>query len=58
MLQKQGKQLKPANLEALGYPNGVVHCVWGDAQWSRTQLLDESAEVGGRCVQSWGCRSA
>ena len=39
----EGKQLKPANLEAFGPAGGVVHCVWGDAQWSRTQLLGEIA---------------
>ena len=32
---------------------GVVHCVWGDAQWSRTQLLGEIARG------HWGlCRAA
>ena len=35
-----GKQLRPQNLEPVG-SDGVVHCVWGDAQWSRTQLLGE-----------------
>jgi len=47
----EGKQLKVANLDPLGYgglplaecPRGIVHCVWGDAQWSRTQLLGEIA---------------
>lgn len=37
----EGKQLKPANLEVVGDGTSVVHCVWGDAQWSRTQLLGE-----------------
>ena len=39
----EGKQLKPHNLHALSHAGGVVHCVWGDAQWSRTQLLGEIA---------------
>lgn len=50
----EGKQLKPSNLETL-YDDaaGVVHCVWGDAQWSRTQLLGEIARG------HWGlCRAS
>lgn len=39
----EGKSLKPANLEPTGPGHGVVHAVWGDAQWSRTQLLGEIA---------------
>ena len=49
----EGKQLKPANLEPIGPTHGVVHCVWGDAQWSRTQLLGEIARG------HWGlCRAS
>ena len=49
----EGKQLKPDNLEPIGPPGGVVHCVWGDAQWSRTQLLGEIARG------HWGlCRAS
>lgn len=48
-----GKQLKPSNLTASGPQHGCVHCVWGDAQWSRTQLLGEIARG------SWGlCRAS
>ena len=38
-----GKSLKPENLLPKSHAEGVVHCVWGDAQWSRTQLLGEIA---------------
>jgi hypothetical protein len=49
----EGKSLKPSNLEPLGAGHGVVHCVWGDAQWSRTQLLGEIARG------HWGlCRTS
>lgn len=49
----EGKQLKPANLAPVGPSHGVVHCVWGDAQWSRTQLLGEIARG------HWGlCRAS
>ena len=48
-----GKRLKPANLTPHGPAGGVVHCVWGDAQWSRTQLLGEIARG------HWGlCRAS
>jgi hypothetical protein len=39
----EGKKLKPANLEPLEGGTGRVLCFWGDAQWSRTQLLGELA---------------
>ena len=49
----EGKSLKPSNLEPIGAGHGVVHCVWGDAQWSRTQLLGEIARG------HWGlCRAS
>lgn len=38
-----GKKLKPTNLEPLDGGDGRVLCFWGDAQWSRTQLLGEIA---------------
>jgi len=38
-----GKELKPANLEPLEGSHGRVFIFWGDAQWSRTQLLGEIA---------------
>ena len=48
-----GKQLKPDNLAPISLTAGVVHCVWGDAQWSRTQLLGEIARG------HWGlCRAS
>ena len=56
----EGKSVKPANLEAAaasesGGPKagrGVVMVFWGDAQWSRAQLLGEIARG------SWGmCRA-
>eukprot|EP00929_Paragymnodinium_shiwhaense_P064099 TRINITY_DN32075_c0_g1_i2.p1 TRINITY_DN32075_c0_g1~~TRINITY_DN32075_c0_g1_i2.p1 ORF type:complete len:140 (+),score=10.94 TRINITY_DN32075_c0_g1_i2:3-422(+) len=37
------KQVKPENLEGLGGANGRVLVFWGDAQWSRAQLLGEIA---------------
>ena len=36
-----GKQLKPSNLSPLIDDTSVVHCVWGNAQWSRTQVRDQ-----------------
>ena len=48
-----GKKLKPANLEPLDDGDGRVLCFWGDAQWSRTQLLGEIARG------HWGlCRAS
>lgn len=48
----EGKQLKPINLEGLAGASGRVLCFWGDAQWSRTQLLGEIAK------RDWGlCRA-
>jgi len=38
-----GFKLKPANLELLDGARGRVLAFWGDAQWSRTQLLGELA---------------
>ena len=39
-----GKELKPTNLEAApGGEGGTVLCFWGNATWSRTQLLGEIA---------------
>merc|ERR1719203_1413539 len=47
-----GKKLKPANLEGLEGKGGRVFCFWGDARWSRTQLLGEIARG------DWGlCRA-
>jgi len=47
-----GKQLKPENLEGLDGGHGRVLCFWGDARWTRTQLLGEIARG------SWGlCRA-
>ena len=49
----EGKQLKPANLEPLSHAGGRVLAFWGDAQWSRTQLLGEIARG------HWGlCRAS
>eukprot|EP00929_Paragymnodinium_shiwhaense_P080644 TRINITY_DN42070_c0_g1_i1.p1 TRINITY_DN42070_c0_g1~~TRINITY_DN42070_c0_g1_i1.p1 ORF type:complete len:457 (+),score=86.47 TRINITY_DN42070_c0_g1_i1:114-1484(+) len=39
-----GKQLKPANLEPLEGSTGRVFVAWGDARWSRAQLLGEIAK--------------
>ena len=51
----EGKMVKPTNLEAAeaaadgddgaggGGAHGRVHVFWGDARWSRTQLLGEIA---------------
>lgn len=48
----EGKQLKPANLEGLDGAGGRVLCFWGDARWSRAQLLGEIARG------DWGlCRA-
>lgn len=48
----EGKQLKPVNLEALEGEGGRVLAVWGDARWSRAQLLGEIAKG------DWGlCRA-
>eukprot|EP00747_Dinoflagellata_sp_TGD_P042643 gnl/TRDRNA2_/TRDRNA2_142201_c0_seq1.p1 gnl/TRDRNA2_/TRDRNA2_142201_c0~~gnl/TRDRNA2_/TRDRNA2_142201_c0_seq1.p1 ORF type:complete len:453 (+),score=73.61 gnl/TRDRNA2_/TRDRNA2_142201_c0_seq1:38-1396(+) len=47
------KQLRPANLEALGDAYGRVYAFWGEACWSRTQLLGEIARG------HWGlCRAS
>lgn len=47
-----GKQLRPANLEGLEGAGGRVFCFWGDARWSRAQLLGEIAKG------DWGlCRA-
>lgn len=40
----EGKQLKPINLEALAGGEGRVFAIWGDARWSRAQLLGEIAK--------------
>lgn len=40
----EGKQLKPANLEPLEGAHGRVFVIWGDARWSRAQLLGEIAK--------------
>ncbi|CAK9071554.1 unnamed protein product [Durusdinium trenchii] len=48
----EGKQLRPANLEGLDGSDGRVFAVWGDARWSRAQLLGEIAKG------DWGlCRA-
>jgi len=48
-----GLLLKPTNLEGLGSGGGTVMAFWGDAQWSRTQLLGELARG------NWGmCRAS
>jgi len=48
----EGKQLKPANLEPLEGATGRVLAIWGDARWSRAQLLGEIAKG------DWGlCRA-
>mmetsp|Transcript_44422 Transcript_44422/g.96563 ORF Transcript_44422/g.96563 Transcript_44422/m.96563 type:complete len:462 (-) Transcript_44422:272-1657(-) len=39
----EGKQLRPVNLEGLGGAHGRVFAAWGDARWSRAQLLGEIA---------------
>jgi len=38
-----GKQLKPANLQGISQ-SGRVLVIWGDARWSRAQLLGEIAK--------------
>lgn len=38
-----GKELKPTNLQGSDGNTGRVLVFWGDAQWSRTQLLGEIA---------------
>ena len=49
----EGKKLKPSNLRPLEGATGRVFCFWGDAQWSRTQLLGEIARG------HWGlCRAS
>lgn len=48
-----GKQLRLANLEPLEGAGGRVFAFWGDARWSRAQLLGEIAKG------DWGlCRSS
>jgi len=40
----EGVKVRPGNLEGgLGGAHGQVFCIWGDARWSRTQLLGEIA---------------
>lgn len=39
----EGYKVKPDNLVPGEGPYGRVFCFWGDAQWSRTQLLGEIA---------------
>ena len=39
----EGKRVKPANLEPLQGSGGRVFVFWGNAAWSRTQLLGEIA---------------
>ncbi|KAL1519218.1 hypothetical protein AB1Y20_003477 [Prymnesium parvum] len=49
----EAKKLKPQNLVPLEGADGRVFCFWGDAQWSRTQLLGEIARG------HWGlCRAS
>merc|ERR1719329_95489 len=49
----EGKQLRPANLVPMEPGGGRVLVFWGDAQWSRTQLLGEIARG------HWGlCRAS
>ena len=38
-----GKQVKPENLEPMEGAGGRVFAFWGDARWSRAQLLGEIA---------------
>jgi hypothetical protein len=38
------KQIKPNRLEGMEGKGGRVLCFWGDARWSRTQLLGEIAQ--------------
>lgn len=48
----EGKQLRPTNLEGLEGSSGRIFAVWGDARWSRAQLLGEIAKG------DWGlCRA-
>jgi hypothetical protein len=48
----EGKKVKVGNLEPVGEGHGSVYVFWGDAQWSRAQLLGEIARG------SWGlCRA-
>jgi len=48
----EGKQLRPQNLEGMEGDTGRVFAVWGDARWSRAQLLGEIAKG------DWGlCRA-
>eukprot|EP00930_Biecheleria_cincta_P081471 TRINITY_DN7042_c0_g1_i2.p1 TRINITY_DN7042_c0_g1~~TRINITY_DN7042_c0_g1_i2.p1 ORF type:complete len:320 (+),score=57.28 TRINITY_DN7042_c0_g1_i2:444-1403(+) len=48
----EGKQLRPQNLQGLDGAEGRVFAFWGQAMWSRTQLLGEVA------TGAWGlCRA-
>jgi len=48
----EGKQLRPQNLVPFSHEGGQVFAVWGDARWSRAQLLGEIAKG------DWGlCRA-
>lgn len=38
-----GKEFKPSNLEPVSGGFGRVYVVWGNARWTRTQLLGEVA---------------
>eukprot|EP00927_Polykrikos_kofoidii_P019565 TRINITY_DN19162_c0_g1_i1.p1 TRINITY_DN19162_c0_g1~~TRINITY_DN19162_c0_g1_i1.p1 ORF type:complete len:477 (+),score=96.16 TRINITY_DN19162_c0_g1_i1:79-1509(+) len=50
-----GKQLRPANLEPLEGAGGRVFVYWGDARWSRAQLLGEIAKGDwGLCYSNIG----
>lgn len=48
----EGKRLRPVNLEGLEGATGRMFAIWGDARWSRAQLLGEIAKG------DWGlCRA-
>mmetsp|Transcript_56301 Transcript_56301/g.131940 ORF Transcript_56301/g.131940 Transcript_56301/m.131940 type:complete len:467 (-) Transcript_56301:49-1449(-) len=40
----EGKQVRPTNLQPMQGETGRVFAVWGDARWSRAQLLGEIAK--------------
>lgn len=39
----EGVKVKPGNLESVAGAHGQVYAFWGDARWTRTQLLGEIA---------------
>ena len=46
----EGVKIKPDNLAGMDGAHGRVYVFWGDARWSRAQLLGEIARGTGACV--------